>query len=296
MQWQDGYIAVDWGTSNRRAYRIDAGGALLASHADDRGVTDVPPGEFAAATAELRARLGDLPLLMAGMIGSSRGWREAPYVPCPADAPALAAATLWIEPGRTAIIPGVCQQVAAGPDVMRGEEVQVIGAVAAGLMPPDAIVCHPGTHAKWIRMAGGAIAGFRTMMTGELFALLSQHSILADQLDETVTPDVAFLAGVDDGLAGAPLLSALFRIRAGALLGAGPPAGAARASGLLIGSDIREGLALFGSDAATIMLVGQPALTALYGAAIGRAGWPSLAIDGAAAFVAGVRTIAAQLR
>lgn len=289
--WRDGYIAVDWGTTNRRAYRIDAAGTLVAEHEDDLGVTAIAPGGFAAATAELRTRLGDLPLLMAGMIGSNRGWREAAYVPCPADADALAKASLWIEPGRTCIIPGVCQRSPTA-DVMRGEEVQVIGAVAAGLMPPDAIVCHPGTHAKWIRMAGGAIVGFRTMMTGEMFALLTEHSILRDQLDDKVTPDAAFRAGVDAALAGASLLSALFGIRAGALLGQGSSNPTAYGSGLLIGSDVREGLALFGTN--TVTLVGRPELTSLYAVAIAQAGVVATEIDGAEAFLAGIRQVTAH--
>jgi 2-dehydro-3-deoxygalactonokinase len=294
MMWANDYIAVDWGTTNRRAYRIDAAGTLVAEHADDLGVTAIAAGGFPAATAELRARLGDLPLLMAGMIGSNRGWREAAYVPCPASAQALASATLWIEPGRTGIIPGVSQRGATGPDVMRGEEVQVIGAVAAGLMPADAIVCHPGTHAKWIRVAGGTITDFRTMMTGEMFALLSDHSILRDQIGGPVAPAAAFLAGVDAALGGAALLSALFRIRAAALLGEGEGEPAAGASGLLIGSDVREGLALFGDRSGPITLIGRPELTLLYGVAIERAGFRTTAIDGAEAFRAGVRQVASH--
>ncbi|WP_439546056.1 2-dehydro-3-deoxygalactonokinase [Sandarakinorhabdus sp.] len=292
MLLRDGYIAVDWGTTNRRAYRIDAGGALVADHEDDQGVTAVAAGGFEAAAADIRTALSDLPLLMAGMIGSNRGWREAAYVPCPASAEALAKATLWIAPGRTCIIPGVCQRGAAGADVMRGEEVQVIGAIAAGLMPPDAIVCHPGTHAKWIKVANSEISAFCTMMTGEMFALLSDHSILRNQLRGSVVPDAAFLAGVDEALSGAELLSSLFRIRAGALLGEGSRDPAAHASGLLIGSDVREGLAFSGSSPVT--LLGRPELTALYAAAIQRAGHRTTSIDGAEAFLAGIGQIAAH--
>ena len=108
MSFDGGYIAVDWGTTNRRAYAVDRGGRVTDSFEDDRGLMAVPRGGFDAAAAEIRARLGDRPMLLAGMVGSNRGWREAPYVPCPASAPsALAAAILWIEPGRTGIVPGV---------------------------------------------------------------------------------------------------------------------------------------------------------------------------------------------
>jgi 2-dehydro-3-deoxygalactonokinase len=170
MSWREGYIAVDWGTTNRRAYLIDASGRLVDTFADELGLMSVPEGGFDAAGAEIRQRLGERPMLLAGMVGSNRGWREAPYAPAPAGVEDLARAILWIEPGRTGIVPGVSQSGADGADVMRGEEVQVLGAVAAGHVPPDTLICHPGTHAKWIRMESGRITSFRTMMTGELFS------------------------------------------------------------------------------------------------------------------------------
>jgi 2-dehydro-3-deoxygalactonokinase len=255
MNWQDGYIAVDWGTTNRRAYAIDRDGSVSGRIEDSRGLMAVAPGGFAAAAAEIRDALGDRPMLLAGMIGSNRGWREAPYLPCPADARALASGILWIDPGRTGIAPGVCQQGAAGADVMRGEEVQALGAVAAGLVPDDGLICHPGTHAKWISMESGRIAGFRTMMTGEMFALLRDHSILSGQLQGDAETSESFAAGVAEALEGADLLASLFGIRARKLLGGGR-SDASYASGLLIGSDVRAGLQFH--PAAAVALVGAP--------------------------------------
>src|SRR5215210_3466403 len=113
MTWQDGYIAVDWGTTNRRAWLIGDDGEVSDSFEDDLGLLAVPEGGFPAAAAAIRHRLGDHPMILAGMVGSNRGWREAPYVRCPAGADALAGAIAWIEPGRTGIVPGVCQ---AGTD------------------------------------------------------------------------------------------------------------------------------------------------------------------------------------
>lgn len=294
MGWRDGYLAVDWGTTNRRAYRLDSDGRPVDQFEDALGVTSVPPGGFAAAVAGLRTRLGDLRMLLGGMVGSDRGWQEAPYVPCPATAGDLARGLLWVEAGRTAIVPGVCQAGVAGADVMRGEEVQAIGAIAAGLAPADGLICHPGTHAKWIVTAGGRIDRFRTMMTGELFALLSRHSILAEQLGGPVRAGPAFDAGVGEALAGGDLLSGLFGIRARYLLGQSAGDEASRASGLLIGSDIRAGLA-FG-PAGPVTLIGRPELCELYAAALALAGRGAAICDGAIAFIEGMRVVTGELQ
>ncbi|MEO7635570.1 MAG: 2-dehydro-3-deoxygalactonokinase, partial [Sphingomicrobium sp.] len=195
MRWTDGFIAVDWGTTNRRAYALDADRRQGAEFEDGEGVLSIAPGGFPAAIAQIRERLGDKPLLMAGMVGSNRGWVEAPYVPCPAGIEELAAGLA--RPGENAaIVPGVSFSDGDRADVMRGEEVQLLGALAAGLIPADCLVCHPGTHNKWATLSGGTIARFRTVMTGELFNLLKGHSILADLLRGEAEPDAAFLAGV----------------------------------------------------------------------------------------------------
>ena len=286
MHWNNGYIAVDWGTTNRRAYRV---GAARPDDwfADDQGVLAVPPGGFAPAVAEIRQRLGDLPMLLAGMVGSNRGWHEAPYVACPAGVPEIAAQVRWID-SRTGIVPGVSQRQ-PNADVMRGEEVQAIGAVVSGLVPEDALICHPGTHAKWIAMKAGRIEAFRTVMTGEVFALLSAHSILADQMQKQAKGGPEFEAGVRESLGGEPLLSALFRIRARRLLGDTAGDAASRASGLLIGSEVAAALAEFGSQ--RVALIGKPELCQLYATAIGMAGGECCVIDGADAFLAGMASL-----
>src|SRR3954454_15266239 len=171
MRWADGFIAVDWGTTNRRAYRIDGDGRNVAEFEDSRGVLSISAGGFPEAVAEIRQQLGDFPLLLAGMIGSNRGWVEAPYVPCPAGIEQIAAGL--VRPGeREAIVPGVSYIGEGRADVMRGEEVQLLGAISGGLVAHDGLCCHPGTHNKWVRLAGGSIASFRTVMTGELFSML----------------------------------------------------------------------------------------------------------------------------
>jgi 2-dehydro-3-deoxygalactonokinase len=176
---------------------------------------------------------------------------------------------------------------------MRGEEVQVLGAVAAGHVPPDTLICHPGTHAKWIRMENGRIASFRTMMTGELFSLLTRHSILADQLRDEVTVNPSFERGVAEALDGAEILGSLFRIRARHLLGEEEGEPADYASGLLIGCDVRAGLAMHAGGA--IALIGRPDLCALYAAALAQAGHATTQLDGAEAFLAGIKVVTEML-
>jgi 2-dehydro-3-deoxygalactonokinase len=291
MRWAEGFIAVDWGTTNRRAWRIGPDGGVAAELADDRGILAVAEGGFPAAVEELRNRLGDLPMLMAGMIGSNRGWIEAPYVPCPAGAQELAAALCWAEPGRVAIVPGLCFDQGDQADVMRGEEVQILGAQAAGLIGPDALVCHPGTHTKWARLSGGRIAAFRTVMTGELFNLLKAHSILADLLAGATRPDAAFSAGVRHGLDHDDLGAELFSVRARMLLGKTAREDAAGyVSGLLIGSDIRIGLRFVGEG--EIVVMGRPDLTRLFAAALDRSGRKAHELDGERAFLAGATHLA----
>lgn len=295
MDRQGAFIAVDWGTTNRRAWRIAADGAVEDSLADARGIMSVSARGFAVEAAGLRARLGDLPMVMGGMIGSDRGWHDVPYVPCPADAAALAAHVHWIDT-RTGIVPGVCQPDPDAPEVMRGEEVQIIGALALGALPGDALVCLPGTHAKWVAVAAGRITRFATWMTGELFALLTRHSILAPLLEGTAAPNPAYAAGVAAAADGDPL-GRLFALRAGALLGHPCPEPASHASGLLIGAEVRAALAHMGGGPP--VLIGRPDLCALYAAALthvlgeGRA--PAQIVDGDTAFRAGLRAILREL-
>ncbi len=244
MRWTEGYIAVDWGTTNRRAYRIDGSGSRVAEFEDGKGVLALPSGGFEGAVAEIRERLGDLPLLMAGMIGSNRGWVEVPYVPCPAGLDELAKHIAW--PGeREAIVPGVSFLGGGRADVMRGEEVQLLGAAAAGRIDSDSLVCHPGTHNKWCVLRNGRLHSFHTVMTGELFSLLKEHSILSDLLAGTVEANDAFRAGANKGIFDDGLTADLFTIRADVLLGQSKREDAPSfASGLLIGTDVRIGIFL----------------------------------------------------
>ena len=293
MRWTDGFIAVDWGTTNRRAYRIDSAGKCCDEFEDSKGVLTVSAGGFPAAVAEIRSRLGDLPLLLAGMIGSNRGWVEAPYVTCPTGIDDLSNKVVWADE-RSAIVPGISYSSGDHADVMRGEEVQLLGALAAGTIDPDALVAHPGTHNKWVIVRKSRIHSFRTIMTGELFNLLQEHSILADLLSGPVEPGDAFRAGVSKGLFDEALPAELFSIRARVLLGRARKEDAASyASGLLIGTDVRIGLAL--PAAAKIVVMGRPELTRLYAVAIAEAKREAIELDGEQCFLAGIQEIAKRI-
>jgi 2-dehydro-3-deoxygalactonokinase len=293
MSWADGFIAVDWGTTNRRAYLIDGNGRPSGEFEDGRGILSVKRGEFELAIEDIRERLGDRPLLLAGMVGSNRGWVEAPYVACPAGVDELVRGLVRIG-DDVVIVPGV--SLSNGRcDVMRGEEVQLAGAIASGEIPPDCLVCHPGTHNKWVDVRGGRITSFRTVMTGELFSMLKRRSILSELLAGRAKPSDAFSDGVRKSLSGDGLTAELFEARARFLLGRLSQAdGASFISGLLIGEDVRVGL---GEVRATpVIVMGRPQLTALYAAALEVAGVERERKDGEGAFIAGARSIVERLK
>lgn len=283
----DAFIAVDWGTTNRRAWRVADSAATPLLH-DNRGILACT--DFPAEIADLRARGGGVPVLMAGMIGSNRGWHDVPYVAAPATLAMVAAAIPWVEPG-VGIVPGVSFVDGDRADVMRGEEVALLGACAAAAIDCDGLVCHPGTHTKWVEMEEGGIARFRTVMTGDVFAALAHKSILSDLLAHAAPVDDAFVAGVDHALVNTDLTAELFAARARVVLGRADAVHAASyVSGLLIGSDVRTGLGRLRAD--VVPVLGAPALTSRFAAALARAGRQAVEQDGDAAFVAGMIAIA----
>lgn len=280
------FLAVDWGTTNRRVFVIGEDGAVERTERDDQGVLKVGHDAFAGEAAAIRKRFGDLPMLCAGMVGSNRGWVDAGYVPCPARIDDLVAALRWVEPGRTAIVPGVSLDDGGRADVMRGEEVQFLGAVAAGLVPGTALLAQPGTHCKWAQIADGAITGFTTAITGEMFALLKGHSLLADQLQGAVADGPAFLAGVERARS-PDLLAHLFGVRADMLTGRrSREESASYTSGLLLGSDVAAHAA-----GERVFVLAGPELGRLYARAMAAFGGEAVIVDSHSAFVAGIRKI-----
>ncbi len=291
-------ILVDWGTTNFRAWLVGADGAVLDRRDAAQGIMQVPAGGFPAAldgqVASWRSIHSDLPVLMSGMVGSRQGWAEAPYLSCPAGAEALAGA-LFEVPGAAGvwIVPGVSYQAPDGRhDVIRGEEVQIFGALADRAHGRQ-VFCLPGTHSKWAAVEDGRIAWFATAMTGEVYSVLAEHSILGRLMDD-IAQDGAGQDGAgqdevgQDGagqhdaasfrqgleLAAEPggLLNHLFAVRAEGLFGAVPAAGLrSYLSGILIGHEVRAMCGIARPEG-PVTLIGRPDITRLYGSAIGLAG------------------------
>lgn len=287
--WDENYIAVDWGTTNRRAWLLNRDGHVVDSLEDSLGLMSIAPDGFDDAVAQIRNTLGAHPMLLAGMVGSDRGWRKAGYVTCPANASDLARDILWTEPMHTGIVPGVCQ-IAGHADVMRGEEVQIFGAQLLSGFSGAASLCLPGTHTKWVQCDDGKINKFHTAMTGEIFQLLKTKSILAPQMEGNVVDGPAFQAGLNAANNDRGLLSNLFNVRASHLLNQSPVADASYASGLLIGSDVRAALKQ-SIPGTAVTLIGRRDLCDLYASALNAFGEKCHIIDGADAFRAGITHI-----
>ncbi|AWN45961.1 2-keto-3-deoxy-galactonokinase [Methylobacterium terrae] len=273
-------IAVDWGTSSARAYRLAPDGAVLARREGADGILRVPAGGFPAALVEMVGdwlAAGETRVLLSGMVGSRQGWQEAPYLGCPAGLSELAGAVVPVpfDGASVRLVPGLSAEDAAGtPEVMRGEEVQILGALAHA--DEDGLMCLPGSHAKWVRVVRGRIAGFTTSMTGEAFAALKDHTILGRMMTGRAEVGPAFEAGVARAAEAGGLLHHLFGTRTLGLFGRlAPEESASYLSGLLIGHDVAAALA----EPAQVLLVGSGPLMALYGRAIALAGGEAIAGD-----------------
>ena len=238
-------IAIDWGTSSVRAYWLDGRGGIVRTASAPLGVQKVLPGAFQNALTSLLGAVPDpsVPLIACGMIGSRQGWVEVPYRDCPADARSIASALtpvpgipLWIVPGLA------CRDANGVPDVMRGEETQIIGALGADRNGPIRVVVLPGTHSKWAVVRDATIVTFATFLTGELFAVLREHSILG-RLAAPGDDATAMERGVRRSLEeGASLPHDLFSARTLALMGElAPGAVGDYLSGLLLGAELAAG-------------------------------------------------------
>lgn len=278
--------AVDWGTSGFRLWLLDVKGEILGERRSREGMQAAAAG--AGFEAILEAHLAsleapaDLPVIVCGMAGARQGWIEAPYVDAPADLAAITRGAIRV-PGiarDVRILPGVAQRADAhdlGADVIRGEETQVMGLDLEGLL------CLPGTHSKWVQAGSGRIAGFSTFMTGEMFALLSEHSILRHSIDpawDVLSERGAFLAGLTASLeAPAAILNRLFSIRASGLFGTATPAEArSRLSGLVIGLEIAGAQALYPGNTEVALAASGP-LRDLYLLALATAGFTTSDAD-----------------
>lgn len=286
------FIGIDWGTTHRRAALMSTGGELIAERSDGEGALACG-GRFQASLEGLVAAWPEanptLPVVMAGMVGSAIGWQVVPYLEGETPLSGLARHLVRVAGApverRWFIVPGYCLRGGAGADVdvMRGEETQLFGAShLLGADASDGCYVLPGTHSKWVRLAGGRITELRTYMTGELFALLRQHGTLASAMQTTsahagagmqhdgVADDPDFLRGVADAAAGPVLTHALFGARARVVTGAlAPGAAAAYVSGLLIGVEWADAQRLASQHvdpSEPVRVIGEPALAALHAA------------------------------
>ena len=304
MKPSQAVIAVDWGTSSFRAALLSDKGEVLDELSTPRGILGFQHYEFVpylVATCERFSKAGGGMYLLCGMIGSKNGLLEVPYCPCPATASDIAAALGWVDTGdadlNIAIVPGVRSGF---DDVMRGEETQVFGA-AAVLGVQDATMVLPGTHSKWVRLEAGAITKFNTFMTGEFYALLAQHSILAKSLPEPTDKPAAldqsvFLQGIDraqtSSTSGQGLLGNAFSTRVKSLFNELQPAQAASyLSGLVIGDELAAMRLPAGSQ---VIVIGSPALCERYNLALDHLGVQTRAIGNPAAW-AGLHSIYTQI-
>jgi 2-dehydro-3-deoxygalactonokinase len=260
-------LAVDWGTSSLRGALLDSSGAVLHAREFPLGILAVEPGEFENV---FNTCFGDwmqtpcLRCLISGMAGSRQGWQEAPYCPCPAGFAELGPHLLWLQPGRIALVPGLSSiDASQTPDVMRGEEVQIFGALHITGRDAATLVL-PGTHSKWAQVQGGRVIRFETFMTGELFALLSQHSILAKTLNLQGKFDrAAFVQGIDHSQKTGSLLHHLFAVRTlGLMAHLSSQALPSFLSGLLIGDELRSQSQTVQNG--PVIVIGSTALTMRY--------------------------------
>jgi 2-dehydro-3-deoxygalactonokinase len=279
-------IGVDWGTTSFRAFRMAADGTIRDRRSALRGILNIQNSKFADTLREeigpwLAA--GENHVLLSGMIGSRQGWKEAPYIPCPAGAEEIAAALVEIEFdwGQVKLVPGLSGTDEAGvAEVMRGEETQVFGVLTA--MGGSGLACLPGTHSKWVRVENGRIVSFTTHMTGEAFGALRGHTILGRMMREGPADGAPFDAGVRRASDPGGLLHHIFGARAEVLAGRlAETDAAAYLSGILIGHEVRS--AMEGRQGKVVHVIGSPELTMLYARAISEHGGFAERHDGEAA-------------
>ncbi|MBP2547846.1 2-dehydro-3-deoxygalactonokinase [Neorhizobium galegae] len=282
------YIAVDWGTSSFRLWLMDAGHTVLAERRSGEGMTTAAETGFAnVLNAHLAAvsAPANLPVIICGMAGARQGWVEAGYADAPAPLSSVLEGAVSM-PGESRdirILPGIAQRAADAPDVMRGEETQLLGALGTASRGKQ-LVCMPGTHSKWVNVEDGRVTSFASFMTGEVFDVLSKQSILkhavagAEGFDGT---HPAFLAAVAKASSAPAMLTNLvFTARSGQLLnGLDATSAAARLSGTLIGAEIAGGLFGAGGTVDTVELVASGRLQGLYEAAFAALGLAYRTVD-----------------
>lgn len=262
-------IGIDWGTTSFRAFLIDAQGTVLDSLSTAKGIMQIPDQDYSNLLTRLLApwsRYTAVPIIASGMITSRNGWFETPYIEAPAGIAEMAAGLVAVDAWdgrRINFVTGLSTDNGGTPDVMRGEETQIAGAVAQDTMTELFVM--PGTHSKWVLAGNRRIIDFRTFMTGEVFAALRDHTILGTLMQNATFSESAFREGVQAGRQSGPnLLHSIFSARTKPLFGKlGQDKVADYLSGLLIGAEIQGALSQYGTEAA-IVIVGGKDLSSRY--------------------------------
>jgi len=289
-------LGIDWGTSNRRAYVLDPQGGLVRQHQDDVGILQVHEGFEQSLKALMEAlELESADVIMSGMVGSRSGWKEVPYLSTEHPLSRLGDALMPVEtniPGtRVRIVPGYRYIDPHGlPDVMRGEETQVLGALESGATGGWFLL--PGTHSKWAHADSGRMSEFMTFMTGELYALMSQHGTLAKVISSQEPVQEAFAAGLRAARQGGFTHTA-FCCRAMVVTDMMPGGHAASyLSGLLIGTELFEIVKKAGEAmSAPVQVIGSVALSARYLSALELLGIPARAWQPDSVYLAALRAM-----
>lgn len=270
------FVAVDWGTTSFRLWLISQSGDILGERRSTEGMTTAMRTGFSEVLASHLAALAapaGLPVIICGMAGARQGWVEAGYVDVPADLSEILKGAVRV-PGQASdvrILPGLAQRAAETPDVMRGEETQLLGALSVDYRTGQQLVCMPGTHSKWVSVSDLKVTGFSTFMTGELFDVISKYSILSHAVSdaEAFTGDLAaFRTGVTGSYANPQMATnRLFTVRSGQLLhGLSATDAKAKLSGTMIGLEIAGAHSTETKDA-KVILIASGALGELYRAA-----------------------------
>ncbi len=312
-------VCVDWGSSNLRAFLLSAEGVLIDKVANDKGVLGLSKSDFEPVLAELLqpwAELLPLPVLLAGMVGAAQGWLEVPYTSCPVKLESLTKDLCFVKNSldlTIAIVPGVkCDSMFSQPDVMRGEEVQIFGALLDCESNAEfcdifsaansSVFCLPGTHSKWASVIGGdsvsaCILSFETYMTGELFGLLKRNSILGKLLETQCENEVvlsAFDRGVAHSRAGGGIMHQMFSARTLVLMKElRPDEISSYLSGLLIGAEIYE-RTKSDSSIGVVLVIGSEQLNSLYARALSYFSIKNFTLSSDRASLLGVLAIAKQ--
>lgn len=295
MHW----IGIDWGTSNLRAWKFDENDSLVSAYQSNDGMGSLSKGDYPVVLEKILRSLDVVSspadvesIIVCGMAGAKQGWQEAPYLSLPLDLESIPLHSTRVQSQfeNIHILPGVAQHLVGQNDVMRGEETQLLGLLDK-YQVFSGTVAMPGTHSKWATLESGRLTSFQTVLTGELFDILSNHSVLRHSMpDETsaAMDDEGLADGLQAGMAAPEMLqSLLFKTRASGLISAKSNDWAkSYLSGLLIGTEVKTNAP---PTPQKVPIVGSPKLAPIYRRALQKLGHDVLELDATEITIAGLK-------